>query len=116
VDLDCLSGTDSFAATAFVAFVFVGNFAYIVFIQKKNLFRAEFDAGHSLCTASRQQSQSCSLIAFLPNESRLSNSGSIQRWYEWGKRGSNAYESSHQKNACFITHIMELAVVQEDRK
>ena len=46
MDLDCLSGTDSFTATAFVALVFVGHSAYVVcLVQKQNLFRAEFNAG-----------------------------------------------------------------------
>ena len=50
VDLDCPSGTDSFAATAFVALVFVGHFAYVVcLVQKQNLFRAEFNTGPTAC-------------------------------------------------------------------
>ena len=50
MDLDCLSGTDSFAATAFVALGFVGHFAYVVcLVQKQNLFRTEFDTGPAAC-------------------------------------------------------------------
>ena len=46
MDLDCINGTDSFAAAEFVAPGFVGHPAYVVsLVQEKNFFRTELNAG-----------------------------------------------------------------------